>query len=125
MAWYSWAHLGAREQASEASSRWPQRHGRVAFLPFVKVCLKTKIPRAFPEHPVTLGEHLLRHRMEVGLRQRDVGKLLKVDAFTILNWEKVKTVPATRYLPRIVAFLGYDPFGTVNAASMSPMPRAC
>ena len=48
--------------------------------------------------------------MELGLWQRDVGKLLKVDAYTVLNWEKDKTIPATRYLPRIVAFLGYDPF---------------
>jgi transcriptional regulator with XRE-family HTH domain len=56
-----------------------------------------------------LGEHLLRRRMELGLRQQDVGKQLKVDAFTVLNWEKDKTVPPARYLPRIVAFLGYDP----------------
>ncbi|MGQ0675639.1 MAG: helix-turn-helix domain-containing protein [Rhodospirillales bacterium] len=48
--------------------------------------------------------------MELELRQKDVGRLLKVDAFTALNWEKDKTIPATRYLPRIVAFLGYDPF---------------
>ena len=48
--------------------------------------------------------------MKLGLRQKDVRKFLNVDAFTVLNWEKGKTVPATRYLPRIVEFLGYDPF---------------
>jgi len=48
--------------------------------------------------------------MELGLRQKDVGKLFRVDAFTVLNWEKGKTTPATRYLPRITTFLGYDPF---------------
>jgi len=48
--------------------------------------------------------------MELGLFQKDVGAFLRVDAFTVLNWEKDKTIPATRYLPRIVAFLGYDPF---------------
>ena len=48
--------------------------------------------------------------MELGFRQKDVGKLFRVDAFTVLNWEKGKTIPATRYLPRITTFLGYDPF---------------
>ena len=48
--------------------------------------------------------------MELRLRQKDVGKRLKVGAFTVLNWEKDKTIPATRYLPRIADFLGYDPF---------------
>ena len=109
-AWYSWAHRGAREHASDASSRCPHFQGRVAFLPFVRVCLKTKIPRGYPENPATLGEHLLRRRMELRLRQMDVGKRLKVGAFTVLNWEKDKTIPATRYLPRIADFLGYDPF---------------
>jgi len=83
---------------------------RVAFLPFVRVCLKTKIPKGYPENPSTLGEHLLRRRMELGLQQKDVGPFLSVDDSTVLNWEKGKTVPATRYLPRIVSFLGYDPF---------------
>ena len=40
---------------------------------------------------------LLRRRAEQELRQKDVGKLLKVNAFTVLNWEKDKTIPATRY----------------------------
>jgi hypothetical protein len=48
--------------------------------------------------------------VELGLRQKDVGKLLRVDDFTALNWEKGKTTPETRCLPRIVLFLGYDPF---------------
>ena len=86
-----------------------QLQSRVAFLPFVRVCLKTKISKPYSENPSTLGEHLLRRRMELGLRQKDVGGLFKVDAFTVLNWEKDKTIPATWYLPRIVAFLGYDP----------------
>ncbi len=83
---------------------------RVAFLPFVKVCLKTKISKGYPENPTTLGEHLSRRRMELELRQKDVGPLLTVDDSTVLNWEKGKTIPATRYLPQIVTFLGYDPF---------------
>jgi DNA-binding transcriptional regulator YiaG len=78
-------------------------------LPFVKVCLKTTIPKAYPENPATLGEHLLRRRKVLGLRQKEVAKLLGVDTFTVLNWERGKTAPKIRHLPQIVSFLGYDP----------------
>lgn len=48
--------------------------------------------------------------MELGLRQKYIGIRLKIDAFTDLNLEKDKTIPATRYGPRIISLLGYDPF---------------
>ena len=53
---------------------------------------------------------MLRRRKILGLWQRDVAKLLGVDTFTILNWEKGKTTPKIRHLPRIIAFLDYDPY---------------
>ncbi len=71
---------------------------------------KAKKLKEYSDNPKTLGEHLKRRRKVLGFWQKDVGTLLKVDAFTVLNWEKDKTIPATRYLPRIIGFLGYDPF---------------
>lgn len=32
-----------------------------------------------------------------------------VDTTTILNWEKGRASPELRYMPAIIAFLGYDP----------------
>jgi transcriptional regulator with XRE-family HTH domain len=32
-----------------------------------------------------------------------------VDDQTVLNWERNRTRVATRFLPQVVAFLGYDP----------------
>ena len=57
-----------------------------------------------------MGEHLKKRRHELGLRQKDAAANLKVDAWTFLNWENEKTEPAVPYYPRIVRFLGYDPF---------------
>lgn len=64
----------------------------------------------YPPNPKTLGDHLKKQRLDMGLRQKDVALRLAVNDWTICNWENNKTVPAVRYLPRIIAFLGYDPF---------------
>ncbi len=58
--------------------------------------------------PVALGDHLRRRRMELGLFQKDVATRLGVTASTIWNWEHGWTI-RKRFIPRIVAFLGYNP----------------
>ena len=47
--------------------------------------------------------------MDRGLWQEHVAEALGVSASTICNWEGNHTSVATRYLPKVVAFLGYDP----------------
>ncbi len=46
----------------------------------------------------------------MGLFQKEVSLRLQVNDWTICNWENNKTTPAVRYLPRIIDFLGYDPY---------------
>ena len=60
-----------------------------------------------------LGDHLKRKRIELGLRQREVMTILKVSEGTVVAWEKHKTVPELRYIPRIIRFLGYLPFENI------------
>jgi transcriptional regulator with XRE-family HTH domain len=60
--------------------------------------------------PQTLGEHLRKRRVELGLSQREVAKHMGYCWSTLLNWEKGKTQPAVDSIPAIIAFLGYDPF---------------
>jgi site-specific DNA recombinase len=84
-------------------------HRRVAFLPFGKVTLKAPKPVPYPRVPKTLADHLKKHRYELGLRQKDVAKHLRVNEYTVLGWENGKNEPEVRYLPRIILFLGYDP----------------
>jgi len=57
-----------------------------------------------------LGEHLRKKRFDSGLRQAEVAKLLDVSDRTLSVWECDRTYPAWEYWPRIIVYLGYDPF---------------
>jgi len=60
----------------------------------------------------TLGDHLRKRRLDLGLLQCDVAEKLQVNQMTICNWETNRTFPQLRFIPRIIAFLGYDPYDT-------------
>ena len=63
-----------------------------------------------PKELITLGDHIKKKRLEYNLFQKDVGKIIGTDNFTIVNWEKNNTqnIPA-KYYPRIMEFLTYCP----------------
>lgn len=66
-------------------------------------------PDGYPNEPKTLGEHLKKRRLDLGLIQRDVAKRVEVDKTSVWNWETDRNVPELRFMPAILAFLGYDP----------------
>ena len=78
--------------------------------PAYKIEIPLKIPPLpeFSQEPVTLGDHLRRRRLELGLYQKDVAIQIGVTASTIWNWEHGWTVDL-RFIPRVIAFLGYNP----------------
>ena len=55
-----------------------------------------------------LGRALRSYRFRLKLRQIDVAKMIGVDAFTIVNWERGKTEPESRHIPRLTELLGKD-----------------
>ncbi len=57
----------------------------------------------------TLGDHLKKARLERGLGQEHVAEELGVSVSTLINWEMNHTRVQTRFMPKVVAFLGYDP----------------
>jgi len=65
--------------------------------------------KPFDFEPQTMGEHIKKRRLELGLTQKKVSKMLGVTSFTVLNWEKGKTEPLPQFMPRIILFLGYVP----------------
>jgi DNA-binding XRE family transcriptional regulator len=87
----------------------PHLQTRVAFLPFGPKLLKSLKPRPWVLLPRTLGEHLKKRRMELGLWQRDLRKRFKLEKETYANWEKDRCYPAMKHWPGIIEFLGYDP----------------
>ena len=54
--------------------------------------------------------------MDLGLRQSDVADRIGVWTSTINYWENNHFKPEVRYVPEIVTFLGYDPFGPPPAS---------
>jgi transcriptional regulator with XRE-family HTH domain len=57
----------------------------------------------------TLGDHLKKARLERGLGQEHVAEELGVSVSTFINWERNHTRVQTRFMPKVVAFIGYDP----------------
>jgi transcriptional regulator with XRE-family HTH domain len=68
--------------------------------------------RSFPiaKEPTTLGQHLKKKRFMAGMRQKETAVKLGVSDRTLSLWECDRIVPAWDYQPRLIDYLGYDPF---------------
>jgi DNA-binding XRE family transcriptional regulator len=75
----------------------------------VPVTLKSLRKQEYEFEPKTLGEHIRKRRLQLKLTQKEAAKRLKVNAWTMLNWENGDTQPLPKSVPRIILFLGYDP----------------
>jgi DNA-binding XRE family transcriptional regulator len=65
------------------------RTGTLA-LPFCHIRLKSPKPNPdnrYPKELKTLGDHLRKRRLDKGLLQNDLARLLGVDKTTVTNWE--------------------------------------
>ena len=60
--------------------------------------------------PETLGEHIRKRRLVLGLNQREMSERLGVNTSTVLNWEKGYTEPLVEDMRGIIQFLEYYPF---------------
>jgi transcriptional regulator with XRE-family HTH domain len=54
--------------------------------------------------------------MDLGLRQSDVANRIGVGTSTVNYWENNHFNPDVQYVPKIVALLGYHPFGPPPAS---------
>jgi len=68
--------------------------------------------RSFPigKEPTTLGQHLKKKRFAAGQRQTEAAEKLGISYRTLSDWETDRTYPSWDYQPRLIAYLGYDPF---------------
>ena len=67
------------------------------------------MPAGYPKQLRTVGDHLRKKRLELGLLQKQVAEQLGVDETTIYKWENHRSAPVIRVLPKIIQFLGYVP----------------
>lgn len=63
---------------------------------------------AYPKTLITIGEHIKKRRLDIGLFQKQVATEIGADEMTICNWELGLTEPEVRFIPRIIEFLGYN-----------------
>ena len=103
-------------------------------LPFcdrsVTVARKNVAPvwtRSFPiaKEPTTLGEHLKKKRFTAGLRQAQIARILKVSCRTLSLWECDRIYPTWAFQPRIIAYLGYDPFTEIGLKTPEGNEPSC
>lgn len=66
-------------------------------------------PTKIPQNPQTWSEHIKKRRIELGLFQSQVAKILGVTESTITNWEKNRFEPMLWAIPKVIEFLGYEP----------------
>jgi DNA-binding XRE family transcriptional regulator len=77
-------------------------------LPFCSITLTAQKPTKLPRILNTIGDHIKKRRLELGLFQKQVAEIIGVDECTVTNWEKGRTSPALRLLPKTIGFLGYS-----------------
>jgi transcriptional regulator with XRE-family HTH domain len=87
--------------------------GSVTFFEYPKYSLALPRPiippRGYPLSPRTIGEHIRKRRLDLGLLQIEIAKMIGVTESTIWNWEH-GTEPELRHMPKIIEFLRYVPF---------------
>ena len=80
-------------------------------LPFCHVHCRVRKP-SDPPDPAglrTLGDHLRRRRLDLGLLRREAAARLGAHVATLANWEVGRAAPALWFYPAILVFLEYDP----------------
>ena len=82
-----------------------------ATLPFCQLTIKVSHPKkvGYPKTLLTIGDHIRKRRLDLGLFQREAAAKIGVDKTSILNWETRGIKPEVQYHARIITFLGYNP----------------
>ena len=99
--------------ASVLSTSRPAQHTLTFALPFCHLTLKAKKPvhrEKYPDICRTWGDHIKTRRLDLKLTKRQLSLNLNVSDITIYLWEKNKVKPSLAQIPKIIEFLGRDPF---------------
>jgi transcriptional regulator with XRE-family HTH domain len=66
-------------------------------------------PKGYIQYPITIGQHVRKRRLDLGLTQAEVSGIIGVTESTVYNWEH-GVEPELIHMPKIISFLGYIPF---------------
>jgi len=70
---------------------------------------KKPLSNQYPTTLTTIGDHIRKRRLDLGLLQREVAVLTGATECSIYLWETNRTSPTFPFLPKIIEFLGYCP----------------
>jgi len=90
-------------------------------LPFCYLTLRAKKPAHREKYPGvcrTWGDWIKTRRLDLKLTKRQLSSNFHVDDTTIYLWEHNKVQPSLAQIPKIIEFLGRDPF-KVEAKSLA------
>lgn len=76
----------------------------------IDLTVKKPFCSQYPQSLRTIGDHIRKKRLDLKLFQQEVAKQIGITESTLLNWEHNRSTPTVQYIPRVIAFLGYDPF---------------
>jgi DNA-binding transcriptional regulator YiaG len=63
-----------------------------------------------PKVPTTIGGHLRRRRLQLKIFQPEAARRLKVSQVSLSRWERDTVIPTAPHHPRLIKYLGYNPF---------------
>lgn len=66
-------------------------------------------PANYPHNPQTVGEHIRRKRIDLGLQVKEVATQLGTDEQSVSGWEIGHRQPSLVHLPAVIHWLRYDP----------------
>ncbi len=69
---------------------------------------------AYPKQIDTIGDHIRKRRLDLGITQKLVGAQIGVTVDTIANCEGQRSYPALPHMPAIIRFIGYNPFSEAD-----------
>ena len=73
--------------------------------------LRCRKPRpGYPLQLITVGDHVKKRRLDLGLTRKALAARLGVDPATVQNWEEGRRSRIeVRYYPALIEYLGYNP----------------
>ena len=111
----AYRHLSYQKQRnfSPFGSNKQNSIGRTPVVPFCfpgAFRFKSLRNKIYDFEPTTIGEHVKKKRLQLGLTQGQVAKRLGICSASVTNWENGDNQPADApTLQRIIRLLGYDP----------------
>lgn len=70
----------------------------------------SRLPKNYTSNPKTIGQHLLKLRIDLKLTQGAAAKRIGVSQTTIGQWERDLATPDVAHMKNVIDFIGYYPF---------------